>query len=742
MSHADARLSAARAAIAAACLDALPDEALGDITLRADQRRVVARAQRALHQHGGCLVADDVGRGKTYVALALARTWQHPLVIAPAALRSLWSEAALRAGVACCITSHESLSRARLPCMPFDGIIVDESHHYRNPATRRYAALAGLAARAPLVMLSATPLQNRSSDLAAQVALFAGERAFQLDLPALSRFVIRSGEPMDAIMPAVAPPEWIDTGADDGCVLAAILDLPPPARLLDGGDAGVLRTIGLVRAWASSRAALEATLRSRRRIATAIEQGADDGRVPTRREARAWHGAEDVVQLGFASLLMTGSPSDVVLEQLRSALEDDRVAMNRLLAAMRAAHDPDSARMDALQRLRAANPTSRIIAFSEYASTIVRYFSALRAESGVGMITAKDARIASGRITRDEMLARFAPVAQRVRAAPSRESVTLLLATDLLSEGVNLQDASIVVHLDLPWNPARLAQRIGRVRRPGGASEVRSYLVAPPARSALLLDAEARLRRKVKTAESVMGTSFQVMPPLSRDSMRAASPWTPPSEAFKTSAQAEGAFIARLGAWRLADRSDCSGAEGCVIAAAKAPCRAWLAALGDGRVLWSVADGVHDTMSGALRVAGLAEGSSRDPAEREVSTACETIHRWLAAEQLDDSCGIVMVEGRLRRSVLQWIGALARDLPRHRRAVALPLIARLRAALASPLPLGGEMGLARLAARATDEDPISLLTAGVELAETASRHALRPITNATRTGLVALIVMG
>ena len=118
-------------------------------------------------------------------------------------------------------------------------------------------------------------------------------------------------------------------------------------------------------------------------------------RVPTRREARAWHGAEDVVQLGFASLLMTGRPSDVVLEQLRSALEDDRVAMNRLTSAMRAVEDPDTARMDALRRLRAANPTSRIIAFSEYASTIVRCFSALRAEPGVGMLTAKDARIRS-----------------------------------------------------------------------------------------------------------------------------------------------------------------------------------------------------------------------------------------------------------------------------------------------------------------------------------------------------------
>ena len=45
--------------------------------------------------------------------------------------------------------------------------------------------------------------------------------------------------------------------------------------------------------------------------------------------------------------------------------------------------------------------------------------------------------------------------------------VDLLIATDLLSEGLNLQDASVVVHLDLPWTAARLTQRIGRVWRVG-----------------------------------------------------------------------------------------------------------------------------------------------------------------------------------------------------------------------------------------------------------------------------------
>src|SRR5205085_10619515 len=142
-----------RVTLAQRALDALPDAELGDIVLRPDQRRIAARAARALREHGGCLIAEDVGRGKTFVALALARGWARRLVVAPASLRATWALAMRRAGVSCEFASHESLSRGRAPAGPFDGVIVDESHHYRNPATQRYDALAALVATCPVVLL-------------------------------------------------------------------------------------------------------------------------------------------------------------------------------------------------------------------------------------------------------------------------------------------------------------------------------------------------------------------------------------------------------------------------------------------------------------------------------------------------------------------------------------------------------------------------------------------------------------
>ncbi|HEV7990909.1 MAG TPA: helicase-related protein [Gemmatimonadaceae bacterium] len=632
-----AKLRAARARFADALGERSTDSAvLGSIVLRPDQLVALRRVRTGLSADGGCLLADDPGTGKTYIALAAARDWRDPLVVIPASLRSTWMEAMKRAGVSCALVTHEALSRGALPDPRCDGIVVDESHRFR-PTSRRHAALARIARDAPVLLLSATPLQNRPPELAAQLALFLGEGAYHLESAALARYVVRGRTTAAAELPAVAPPRWIAVRADDGDVLRGILALPPPPRAVDMGDGGALLAISLVRAWASSRAALLATLRRRRRTLVAMEQCREEGRVPTRRELRAWTGG-DGVQLGFASLLAESSIDSDAARHLAAALSAERGALDALQTLLAQIEDPDIERAAALRRLRAAHRGESILAFSESASTIGAYFRALGADAGVGMLTAREARIASGRIGRDELLARFAPRAQGVRAPPERERVTLLLTTDLLSEGVNLQDASVVVHLDLPWNPARLAQRVGRVRRPGGAAEVFGYLMAPPAGSSLLLRAEARLRAKLAQAERTIGRGLEVMPALglvrgaiereeltraeteSRERLdgapeQEASP--PGAEARQPATQSSDAELRGeidrlLASWRRrapsldhrtpahpdrtsrysaaqarSERSDGAHPH-CIVAAVRSDVRGWLAALDDGRIVASL----------------------------------------------------------------------------------------------------------------------------------------------------------
>jgi hypothetical protein len=82
----------------------------------------------------------------------------------------------------------------------------------------------------------------------------------------------------------------------------------------------------------------------------------------------------------------------------------------------------------------------------------------------------------------------------------------VLIATDLLSEGLNLQDAERVVHYDLPWSPARLAQRVGRIDRLGSSHRTISTLTfLPPPSLARALVIEERLASKTG-AQQVAGT--------------------------------------------------------------------------------------------------------------------------------------------------------------------------------------------------------------------------------------------
>jgi len=106
----------------------------------------------------------------------------------------------------------------------------------------------------------------------------------------------------------------------------------------------------------------------------------------------------------------------------------------------------------------------KILVFSEFIATVEYLREALKSHFGpqrrIASLTGKD----SVR-ERQECFYRFAPEAQRVpRPAPARE-LDILVASDAISEGENLQDARLVINFDLPWTPLKLIQRVGRVDR-------------------------------------------------------------------------------------------------------------------------------------------------------------------------------------------------------------------------------------------------------------------------------------
>jgi superfamily II DNA or RNA helicase len=186
------RAVAARALIAARWLpehDASTE--LGSVRLHAHQQSAVSRLRDILHEHRGALLADEAGLGKTYVAAAIIRMASRPLLIVPAALRVMWRDALAAAGASAPMISYSALSRGNVPSGDFDLLVLDEAHHARTASTLRYAAIAALAARAQVLLLTATPVHNRRAELAALFALFLGARAYAMSDAAFATLIVR-----------------------------------------------------------------------------------------------------------------------------------------------------------------------------------------------------------------------------------------------------------------------------------------------------------------------------------------------------------------------------------------------------------------------------------------------------------------------------------------------------------------------------------------------------------------------
>ena len=133
-----------------------------------------SRVLHAVRSYHGALLADPVGTGKTYIALAVAAVvnGKHPTAcLVPAALVSQWEAVARRLGVSAIAWSHERVSRGSLPQAGGRLVVVDESHHFRNPATRRYGHLAPWLVGRRALLVSASPVVNRLADLQHQLAL-------------------------------------------------------------------------------------------------------------------------------------------------------------------------------------------------------------------------------------------------------------------------------------------------------------------------------------------------------------------------------------------------------------------------------------------------------------------------------------------------------------------------------------------------------------------------------------------
>jgi hypothetical protein len=362
-------------------------------------------------------------------------------------------------------------------------------------------------------MLTATPIHNRGRDLRALVALFKGSRADTMGEDELRGLIVRrtsgswggtNSAESGSALPCLGKPRWLAVPSDHE-TLRAIAALPAAVATADGATAHALLLLGLIRAWSSSEAALRATLRRRLRRAASFDAALESGRVPDRRELASWPVVDDAIQLGFPELFAgAGDRTDVML--IRAALEGHTDGVRAIMRSLdRGGVATDTVRMQMLAAIRERHPSTPVVAFTQFVDTANAAFRASAPGGGVALVTGSGARIASGRVTVEEIVRGF-DIADRGRAAATAMPLELLIATDVLSEGLSLRRAGVIVHLDLPWTIARLEQRVGRLRRIGSEHPcIHVYAIGPPIEARELVPVIRSLQRKARLASSIAG---------------------------------------------------------------------------------------------------------------------------------------------------------------------------------------------------------------------------------------------
>ena len=168
--------------------------------------------------------------------------------------------------------------------------------------------------------------------------------------------------------------------------------------------------------------------------------------------------------------------------------------------------DSDTKLQQLLDLVTRQHPHEKVLVFSQFADT-VRYLASSLNRQNVPSV----AEVTGGTEDPTALAYRFSPVSndKREQVKPEDE-VRVLLTTDVLSEGQNLQDSHIVVNYDLPWALIRLVQRAGRVDRIGQqAEQIFCYSFLPAEGVERIIRLRERVRQRLAENAEVIGADEQ-----------------------------------------------------------------------------------------------------------------------------------------------------------------------------------------------------------------------------------------
>jgi len=204
--------------------------------------------------------------------------------------------------------------------------------------------------------------------------------------------------------------------------------------------------------------------------------------------------------------------SDFDVPRLRDALDSDIALLDEMARLVEPIGPQEDNKLQQLVAMMTGRRTlpgdllhGKVLIFTQYADTAHYLYDNLK---HLGRIRA----VESDTTDRGRVILRFAPQANNYQLQPGDEELRILVSTDVLSEGLNLQDANHVVNYDLHWNPIRLIQRVGRVDRIGTEHDtIYAYNFLPETGLERELGIEQRLERRIADIHRTIGEDAPVL---------------------------------------------------------------------------------------------------------------------------------------------------------------------------------------------------------------------------------------
>lgn len=582
------------------------------LELASFQQEGFERAVRLLERHQGCIVADAVGLGKTYIGLRVLDHYlikdrrpgyvPRALVVCPAQLRDLvWRKKLDEYGIKADIVSQEEISRQNFDIRRYnkhDIIVVDESHNFRNSATNRYRNLQKLIGSGKrskrVLLLTATPINTTIYDLYHQILLLPrstetyyrkhGIPHLKTHFKALAKGEEEITELLFQTMVRRSRQDVIKRQLAGEEIYIAGQKIRFPKRKLQqftynfetsfqGLYAGIANQIDelqlapynikgfkkqknkqeeddvkrndalvalmkslYLKRLESSLIAFESSIRNQRNFQERFFSLLQQGKLLDSQNFRKILAAEtDEEESSSVEDLIESlneiDPKDYQIEKLKSQIKSDLGILNDILNTLFKIRKNVELGMDYDRKLTALKQVlstelkgHKVLLFSYFKDTTDYLYNQLISDEDWLKAMAIDERKPTiDKITgetpgkqREEKVKRFAPKAncqseEEQQNIQSKE-IDILICTDVLSEGQNLQDAGVLVNYDLHWNPVRMIQRAGRIDRLGtNYEELFIYNCFPEEGLDALLGLVARLQARIAMIGENVGLDASVL---------------------------------------------------------------------------------------------------------------------------------------------------------------------------------------------------------------------------------------